>query len=53
VQTFAQVKLRECDTMPVSIKDIAKAADVSPSTVSRALNNHPRISSKTKAYIQE
>jgi DNA-binding LacI/PurR family transcriptional regulator len=39
--------------MPVSIKDIAKAADVSPSTVSRALNNHPRISSKTKAYIQE
>ncbi len=38
--------------MPVSIKDIAKQAGVSPSTVSRALNDHPRISSDTKAYIQ-
>jgi len=38
--------------MPVSIKDIAKEAGVSPSTVSRALHDHPRISSETKAYIQ-
>ncbi len=38
--------------MPVSIKDIAKEANVSPSTVSRALNDHPRISIKTKERIQ-
>ncbi|RME79367.1 MAG: LacI family transcriptional regulator [Chloroflexi bacterium] len=38
--------------MPVSIKDIAQKAGVSPSTVSRALNDHPRISQETKTYIQ-
>ncbi len=38
--------------MSISIKDIAKNANVSPSTVSRALNNHPRISDETKKQIQ-
>lgn len=38
--------------MTVSIKDIAKKAGVSPSTVSRALHNHPRISTETTQYIQ-
>jgi DNA-binding LacI/PurR family transcriptional regulator len=38
-------------TMVVSIKDIAKSAGVSPSTVSRALNDHPRISQETKTRI--
>ncbi len=38
--------------MSVSIKDIAICANVSPSTVSRALNNHPRISDETKKQIQ-
>jgi DNA-binding LacI/PurR family transcriptional regulator len=36
----------------VSIKDIALEAGVSPSTVSRALNNHPHISEKTGAKIR-
>jgi DNA-binding LacI/PurR family transcriptional regulator len=36
----------------VTIKDIAQAAGVSPSTVSRALNDHPRISAATKEHVQ-
>ena len=39
--------------MSVSIKDIAKKAGVSPSTVSRALHNHPRISPETTQDIQD
>lgn len=39
--------------MPISIKDIAKKANVSPSTVSRALNDHPRISTDTKNKIRK
>jgi DNA-binding LacI/PurR family transcriptional regulator len=39
--------------MPVSIYDIAKKAGVSPSTVSRALEDHPRIGAETKKRIQE
>jgi len=39
--------------VPISIKDIAKKANVSSSTVSRALNDHPRISTETKKQIQE
>jgi DNA-binding LacI/PurR family transcriptional regulator len=39
--------------MPVSIYDIAKIAGVSPSTVSRALEDHPRIGVKTRKRIQE
>ena len=36
-----------------TIYDIAKALDITPSTVSRALNDHPRISAKTKAAVKE
>jgi DNA-binding LacI/PurR family transcriptional regulator len=39
--------------MPVSIYDIARVASVSPSTVSRALEDHPRIGAETKKRIQE
>jgi DNA-binding LacI/PurR family transcriptional regulator len=38
--------------MPISIKDIAKAADVSHSTVSRALNDSSLVKAETKARIQ-
>ncbi len=39
--------------VPISIKDIAKKANVSPSTVSRALNDYPRISPETRKQIKE
>lgn len=38
-------------SVPVSIKDIARAANVSYSTVSRALNDSPRVKAETKAQI--
>jgi LacI family transcriptional regulator len=37
----------------VNIKDIAKKARVSPSTVSRALNDDPKISEETRKKIKE
>src|SRR2546425_4907672 len=39
--------------MSVSIYDIAKKAGVAPSTVSRALEDHPRIGATTRKRIQE
>ncbi len=39
--------------MSVSIYDIAKRAGVSASTVSRALEDHPRIGAATKQRINE
>jgi DNA-binding LacI/PurR family transcriptional regulator len=38
--------------MAVSIKDIARVAGVSYSTVSRALSDSPRVNRQTKAHIQ-
>lgn len=38
---------------PVTIKDIAKRFRCSPSTVSRALNDHPAINEDTRKNIQE
>jgi LacI family transcriptional regulator len=37
----------------VTIKDIAKELGISPSTVSRALKDHPDISSETKRMVNE
>ncbi|PKP11721.1 MAG: LacI family transcriptional regulator [Bacteroidetes bacterium HGW-Bacteroidetes-4] len=37
----------------ITIKDIARELGISPSTVSRALKNHPDISSKTKELVHE
>ncbi|WP_308636760.1 LacI family DNA-binding transcriptional regulator [Paenibacillus silvisoli] len=38
--------------MSVTIKDIAKIAGVSPSTVSRVVSNHPRISQETSRKVK-
>ena len=37
--------------MPVTLEDIARALNVSKMTVSRAINNHPEISTETRARI--
>ncbi len=37
----------------ITINDIAKKLNISPSTVSRALNDHPAISKKTKKLVKE
>lgn len=37
----------------ITIKDIAKAAGVSPSTVSRVVSNHPRISKATTLKVKK
>ncbi|MCB8995287.1 MAG: LacI family DNA-binding transcriptional regulator [Bacteroidales bacterium] len=38
---------------PVTIKDIARELGISPSTVSRALKDHPDISPQTKIQVRE
>jgi LacI family transcriptional regulator len=40
-------------TKKITIKDIANVLGLTPSAVSKALNNHPRISDKTKKAVQE
>jgi len=37
----------------VTIKDIANVLGITPSAVSKALNNHPRISEKTKVAVHQ
>ncbi|MDN7242904.1 LacI family DNA-binding transcriptional regulator [Planococcus sp. N028] len=39
--------------MAITIKDVAKQAEVSPATVSRVIADNPRISAKTKQKVRE
>ncbi|HEU5139529.1 MAG TPA: LacI family DNA-binding transcriptional regulator [Bacillales bacterium] len=39
--------------MPVTIRDVAKLAQVAPSTVSRVIADHPRISQATKRRVRD
>lgn len=39
--------------MAITIKDVAKHADVSPATVSRVIADHPKISPKTKRRVRK
>lgn len=39
--------------MAVTIKDVAKAANISPSTVSRVIDDHPKISEATKKRVRK
>lgn len=46
-------RAKESNTKQTSLMDIAKAIGISPSTVSRALHNHPDISEATKLAVNK
>lgn len=46
------MKKKNKNSKAISIKDLAKSLGLSSSTVSRALNNNPRISKKTREKVQ-
>ncbi len=46
-------KTKISNSLQTSLQDIAKAIGISVSTVSRALHNHPDISTKTKTAVQK
>jgi LacI family transcriptional regulator len=45
-------RLRKRGALEMTVRDIARIAEVSVSTVSRSLNDHPRISTETKERIK-
>tara|TARA_B100000809_G_scaffold266760_2_gene331318 strand:- start:53144 stop:54307 length:1164 start_codon:yes stop_codon:yes gene_type:complete len=54
VQTLEQIYTYNLGTKKkTTIKDIANVLGLTPSAVSKALNNHPRISEKTKVSVQQ
>lgn len=44
-------RLRNCLKHKITIQDLARQLNSTPATVSRALNNHPRISADTKKAV--
>jgi LacI family transcriptional regulator len=51
--SFERRKITQMKFNQVTIKDIARELGISPSTVSRALKDHPDISSETKKAVGE
>lgn len=45
--------LNDMEKRQITLKDIARELRLSPSTVSRALGNHPAISAKTRSLVQK
>ncbi|HEX7846082.1 MAG TPA: substrate-binding domain-containing protein [Chitinophagaceae bacterium] len=50
---FPTLQLLPMDQKPATIKEIAKRLNVSVSTVSRALHNHPSIGLRTRMQVQK
>ena len=48
-----QPNMKSKENQQVTILDIAEALGITPSTVSRALNNHPNISNETKKSVKD
>jgi len=46
-----EIKLSNPQKKNITLQDIAKSTGISASTVSRALNNHPKINQKTKEKV--
>lgn len=47
------MKRKDSNKINITVQDIAEVVNISASTVSRALNNHPKISQKTKEKVWE
>ena len=52
--TVPQQEAAEAEDMPdVSIKEVARLADVSIATVSRCINNPEKVTAKTRLKVQD